>query len=680
MRTLFAFTLCLIASLLSAEVKPKPYYGKIAKRVAENIPLTHVLQSPLDDIASAKAWTNLVSYYDFDRSVFLKSDLDELSKHLKTIDDEVLAGNVNFGYEVRDLYVKRLQERIDFATNLLVNAVWDFNVEESIGLKRKEAPWPETKEEAEDLWRKRIKNELLVAKINREIDKSTNEVDVAENLVKKYRQFAIAMTEGDEEEVLQAYLSAITHTYDPHTDYFSPASKEDFDMDMNLKLCGIGAVLQMDDGALKIEEIMPGSPLAKDGRIKEGDKISAVKEGNGELEDIMWQPMKKSVRKIRGPKGSKVTLEIIPRSDPSGMTRKLYELTRDEIDLEDQAATGRVERVTIGNTTTKLGYIYLPAFYGSMDKRPGQKGYRSAAMDVAKYIADFNSEAVKGIVLDLRGNGGGSLREAVMLSALFVAQGPVVQIRDSRTVAPLPIPPGNPVAFRKPLVVMIDRLSASASEIVAAHLQDTGRAIIVGDSKSHGKGTVQTVMGLGPEKYGSMKVTTARFYRIDGRSTQVAGVKPDIHLPSLLDSLDIGEDKLPNALPFTRILAADYSLAWDAHNYISELKKLSAARLEKDERYLKHLENVVGMLELSERESAPLSWKERYRMQLRDRELRELDDEDDEEDGESKKSSKLHRNQRKKDDVVLDEAFKILSDMIRLGKGSEMPIMRGWWM
>ena len=505
----------------AAEVKPQDYYGKIARRVGDMLPKYHVLQKKLDDDISQKAWTNLVTFYDFDHSVFLRSDMDELARREKSLDDELHAGDPSFGFDVYNLYCRRLSERMEFITNFLANVEWDFSTNETFRIKRKDAPWPVTKEEAEDHWRRRLKNEALVQILGAELDKSTNKVDAAENLVKKYRQYYTVLTEPDEEAVLQHYLSAVARAYDPHSDYLSPASKEDFDMEMSLTLCGVGAVLQMDEGALKIVEIMAGGPVDRDGRIKEGDKIIGVQQETGEMEDIMWKPIKKSIKKIRGPKGTRVTLEIVPRSDTSGATKKLIELVRDEIKLEDQAATGRVETVSLGGFTNKVGYVYLPGFYGTMDKRPQDPGYRSCAMDVAKLIAEFNAEDVGGLVLDLRGNGGGSLREAVLLSALFVPNGPVVQVKDVRSLGCLPIPYGNPVAFRRPLVVLTDRASASASEIVAGHLQDVGRAVVLGDGKTHGKGTVQTVLGMGPAQYGSMKITTARFYRVDGRSTQL---------------------------------------------------------------------------------------------------------------------------------------------------------------
>jgi len=676
--------LLLLAGACPADVQPQDYYGRIAGRLGNMLPKHHVLQQPLGDAISRKAWTNLVTYYDFDHSVFLQSDLDRLAARASSLDDEIRAMDPSFGFDVYNLFCRRLGERMAFVTNHLATAEWDFSTNETYRIRRKDAPWPKTREEADEHWRKRLKNEVLVQVLSAELDKSTNAVDAAGNLAKKYRQYHAVLSEPDEEAVLQHYLSAVAMAYDPHSDYLSPASKEDFDMEMNLTLCGVGAVLQMDEGALKIVEVMAGGPVDRDGRIKEGDRIVGVQQGDAEMEDVMWKPMKKTIKKIRGPKGTRVTLEIVPRSDASGATKRRIELVRDEIKLEDQAATGRVETVALGGFTNKVGYVYLPGFYGTMDKRPQDPGYRSCAMDVAKYLAAFNAEAVDGLVLDLRGNGGGSLREAVLLSALFVPNGPVVQIRDARNVGSLPIPYGNPVAFRRPMVVLTDRASASASEIVAGHLQDTGRAIVLGDGRTHGKGTVQTVYGMGPQKYGSAKITTSRFYRVDGRSTQLEGVQADIRLPSLLDALDIGEDKLPNALPFSRILPADYARCWNLDTYVPELRRLAEARLAADERYQRHLSNVKGMKEVGDREEVPLEREARKAQMAADRELRELDDGDDEdEEGEgSRPSRRRRRNERARDDVVLDAAFDVLSDLIRLNRGAELPRPRtnaGWY-
>ena len=617
-------------TLETVDVQPLPHYGRIGRKVVGILNRKHILAHPFDDEMSRKAWSNLVTQCDFSHSVFLQSDLDAWEPMQTRIDDALREGDVSFGYDVHRVFVKRLGERVAFVTNLLETQEFDFSVQEEYLYRRDKAPWPKTKEEAEDIWRKRIKNEMLTLMIGRELDaedeakgkgkqkkkdkvKSASTNDVAEAaepekppkqvLLEKYRHYLqMIITESDEESVLQRYLVAVTTAYDPHSAYMSPMRKEDFDMEMNLSLFGVGAVLSqsMDDGALEIKEVMKGGPMAREGSIKVGHKIVGVGQGNDPVEDITWKPMRKSIKKIRGPKDTRVVLEM---TDKNGGSRRRVTLVRDEIKLEDQAATGRVERVTLNGVERAFGYVKLPGFYGTMDKKPSDPQYRSCSLDVAKWVSKFNTQEAEGLVLDLRGNGGGSLKEAVLLTALFVRPNPgpcpVVQIREKSNVYPLFTFPDIPTfAWRKPLIVLIDRYSASASEIVAGALQDTGRAIVIGDHRSHGKGTVQTVMELGGNSEtpnGSVKVTTARFYRIDGRSTQVEGVAADIHLPSLLDSLDIGEDKLPNALPFSRILPADYARCWNLDQYVPDLRRLAEARLETDERYQKHLANVAGM-------------------------------------------------------------------------------------
>ncbi len=689
------------STFASEPLAPKPHYGEVAKRVAGEISRCHVLDQKFDDAISRTAWTNLVTFYDSDHTIFLKSDIESLARHRDLIDDEIKSGDVSFGYEVHELYSKRLAERVEFATNLIVNTDWDFSRDESYCLDRKNAEWPSTREEAEDLWRKRIKNEYLAMTLVKELDaeekaKKENqkegssadkkneddckdpELTTEETLTKKYLQYFRVMTEPDQENVLQYYLSAVCRAYDPHTDYLSPMSEEDFEMGMNLKLCGVGAVLQMDDGALKIAEVMPGGPMDIDGRIKKGDKIVAIRQGDGEWEDIMWQPMNKTVRKIRGEKGTRVTLDVIPRSDPSGAIHKKIELVRDEIKLEEQAATGHVERVCMASRETKLGYVYLPSFYGTMDKKFGEEGFLSCTMDVAKYLAKFNAENVEGLVLDMRGNGGGSLQEAVMLSALFSSSSAVVLIKDKRATFPLKIPANNPIAFKKPVVVLIDRASASASEIVAGFLKDSGRAVVLGDVRTHGKGTVQTLLGINrdgdEERFGSVKVTTARFYRINGDSTQVRGVESDIHLPSILDHLDIGEDKLPNALPFTKLSLTNYRRVWNLNGYASRLRKRSNARTSVDAEFLKHIAAVDLAGEVFDRKEVPLERNARKAMMKRDRSVnieKELEDEE-----QLTSRSKVDR----KNDIVLKEAYNVLCDLVEMTGGAEIPAPKINWM
>ena len=404
--------------------------------------------------------------------------------------------------------------------------------------------------------------------------------------------------------------------------------------------------------------------------------------GDGPVEDIVWKSMRKSIRKIRGPKNTKVVLEV---TDKNGASRRKVPLIRDVIKLEDQAATGRVERVTLDGVERTMGYVRLPAFYGTMDKKPNQPGYRSCSLDVAKWISKFNTQGTDGMILDLRGNGGGSLKEAVMLTALFVRPNPgpcpVVQIRETRNLYVLPTFPDQPTfAYRKPLVVLIDRHSASASEIVAGALQDTGRAIIVGDTQSHGKGTVQTVLPMGRQEYGSMKITTARFYRINGSSTQVKGVASDICLPSSIDErTDVGEDKLPNALPWTRIEPANFEQIWNMPNLVPRLRDRSAARTADSPEWKRRREVVKLFRDLSERKTVTIARDARKKLMKDDRAVLEAADEADfEDDEEYEKLTDAEKEKEdaaaaRKRDIVLTEAFNILADVAAMTGGEEAP-------
>ncbi len=671
---------------------PQPHYGDVAQKVARVLPAAHLLQYPLDDEISQKAWTNLITAFDFDRSYFLQSDIAAFTNMQTRIDDAVKAGDVSFPFEVYRVFRARLEDRYAYVTNLLETG-FTFTEDETYTWKRKDAPWPATQEEQDELWRKRIKNEVLAQLISRELDRAaatntaavvTNDAPAAatggtatntppvltpqENVAKRYKQFMIVIQDMDEEAILQRYLSAVAMAYDPHSDYMSPMRKEDFDIDMNLSLCGIGAQLRSEDGTAMIVEVIPGGPADRDKRairLTKGDKIIGVGQGDGAIEDIVHLPLNKAVRKIRGEKGTKVVLSVIPASDPSGTTTKIVDLIRDEVKLEEQAATGRVARVTLPDgVVRKLGIVRLPTFYGTMDRRPNQPGFRSATVDVAKLLAAFNSENVSGLILDLRNNGGGSLREAVSLTGLFVRSGPVVQVREARQIVVLPVPNMDPaMAFRKPVLVLINRASASASEIVAGALQDYGRAVLVGDTQSHGKGTVQTVMPLGSEKFGSMKVTTASFYRINGASTQRKGVGADIVIPSTLDGLDIGEDKLPGSLPWTQIEQALYIPVADVSKFVPQLKEQSAKRLADNARYVRYCTLVRHVQEVNERKEVPLEINARRKLMKAENEMRKL--QDDVQDA---------SKEGKEDDVVLDEALNILSDLVTLTGGADIPM------
>ena len=685
---------------------PQAYYGEISKKVMRVLPSMHLLQTPVDEALSRRAWTNFVNSFDPDHSYFLQEDIREFSALETNLAIVAKSGDVTFAYQVHERFIKRLEERYSFVTNQLAKG-FSYAENEMYTWKRKDEPWPATLEEQNELWRKRVKNELLATLIGREMDKVaasnkqasvkktvdvplTNAVATATNgattatlnivespevmIGKRYKQYVTIFQDMDEEMVLQRYLSSVAMAYDPHSDYMSPMRKEDFDIDMNLSLCGIGAVLRSEEGLVKIMEIMAGGPAGRDTRdihLIAGDKIIGVGQGSGAIEDVMHMPLNKTVRKIRGKKGTKVVLRVIPASDPSGTTTKLVDLIRDEVKLEEQAATSRVVRVSSKQgVKMSLGVVRLPAFYGTMDKRPGQDGFRSATVDIAHILARLNMENVSGLILDLRNNGGGSLREAITLTGLFVRSGPAVQVREINQVSALVVPNADPtIAFRKPMIVLINRASASASEIVAGALQDYGRAVIVGDTQSHGKGTVQTVMPLGNEKFGSIKLTTASFYRINGASTQIKGVASDIVIPSLLEGLDIGEDKLPGALPGSHIDAAAYIPVSDMAKFVPELRRKSAERLAGNQKYTKYCALVRHVKEFSERKEVPLEMNARRKQMEAEKEIRKIEEDEiaEEETGKPKKS-------KEDDNVVFEEATNILVDLIDTIGSGDLPL------
>ena len=585
----------------------------------------HVLRKPFDEALSPRAWTNYVDSFDPQRVYFTAEDVASFEPARARYAELLRAGDLSFPSNVFATFVRRVAERDAFVRAAATNA-FDFGADEDYVWRRKGEPWTHEGAEQDDLWRKRVKNTLLAARVSFEIDRERKAEEAArkaakadaekgaekpaddgaggkpakkektaedavasarEDMLKSSERFLQILRDSDEEFWLPRFYDCAALAYDPHSNYMSPASSEDFDIDMNLSLQGIGATLQTDDGACKIVEIVPGSPAERDEspeRLVRGDRIIGVAQGvDGEFVDIRHWPLYKAVRLIRGPKGSTVRLRVIPVSDPDAT--KTVTLVRDEIKLEEQAAAGRVETFLDATGAERtLGYVKLPGFYSSMARTGGSGDGtpRSATEDVAKLLAGFNEAGAEGVVLDLRSNGGGSLAEAVRLAGLFLRTGPVVLVREGRG-RPMALPDNDPaVAFRGPMVVLVDRLSASASEIVAAALQDYGRAVVAGDVRTHGKGTVQSVIALPPADghLGSLKPTTALFYRVSGGSTQIRGVESDIHLPSVLETYpELGEDKLPGALRWTHIAPSGFRPVDSLTAVVPELRARSEARL-----------------------------------------------------------------------------------------------------
>lgn len=680
----------------SAPLAPLPHYARVARQVTAMLPKAHLLQEPMNDALSARSWTNYLASLDYDHSFFLQADIDRFAPMRLRIDDTLREGNVQFAYEVFAVFKERVADRYRFATNLLAKG-FDFTVPETFDWKRKDAPWPRTPAERDELWRLRLKNEYLAYLVARDADAlsatnkapraatpegvvgtnpasavvaattSTNAPPTPEEFVRKrYEQYKMVLDDSDAEWVLQRYLASVTAAYDPHSEYMSPARVEDFNIDMNLALCGIGAILRPEDGAARIVELIAGGPAARDVReirLRPGDKIVGVGQDQAPVEDVLHLPLNRIVQKIRGKKGTRVVLSVVSATDVVGASTRRVDLIREDVKLEEQAATSRVERVTQNGVERRLGVLRLPAFYGTMQQSPGSPGFRSAAFDVQQELAKLNAAGVQGLVLDLRSNGGGSLREAVLMTGLFIRSGPVVQVRETSQIHVLPVPDQDPaVAFRKPMVLLVNRISASASEIMAGALQDYGRAVLVGDSQTHGKGSVQTLLQLGDEKLGSLKVTTANYYRVSGGSTQLRGVTPDIIIPSTFDAMDLGEDKLPNALPWTRVDPAVYAPVANLAPLIPELRAKSAQRLAASPRYGRYCRLVQHIRDLNENTRLPLDQASRKNMALAEREIRRL--QEAEEEGSVKGTAK--------DDVVLDESLGILSDLIEITGGAEL--------
>ena len=664
---------------------------KISRSVAYSLPVFHLNQLPLDENISTNAFNLFIDSLDPSRSYYLQSDIDTFTEEAPMLAKRLHKGDISFATRAFDVLMERIENRIAFTEELLEKG-FDTSADETFLWDRQETEWVETEAEWNELWRKRVKNEYIARLVSQQVyaneeEVETNTVDSAETIVtnivadaeeeydeeaedanlspeefilERYKQFKLTMKTFDEEMLLQRYLTAFSHVYDPHSDYMSPSSVEDFDINMKLSLVGIGAMLRPDDGAARIVRVIPGGPADQDGRLKAGDKIIAVAQGDDEPVSILHWPLYKAVRLIRGEIDSTVVLTVIPASDRSGTRTKLIDLVRDEVKLEEQAAKGEVKEVDLGDgNTRRLGVITLPDFYADFSATSNnEKDARRASTDVRRLINELMLEGIEGLVLDLRNNGGGSLVESIDIAGLFISSGPIVQVKERRGVQVLP--DADPeVNYDGPLIILVNRLSASASEILAAALQDYKRAIIVGDKQTHGKGTVQTLMPLGGERRGSLKLTTAGFYRINGGSTQLKGVTPDIIIPSYLDVMDIGEDSLKHALPWDTVRPAMYRTESGLTELVPLLAEQSRERIENNEEFQVYLQRRERLKERFETKTVSLSLTSRIAEAEAEKELDDiqsgafLDEENEDEDDA---------------DIVLDETLKILSDIIDFKK------------
>ena len=652
---------------------------KIAERFARLFPREHISRLAIDDTIAARAWTNYLTALDYERLYFLQADIDRFAQSKTEIDDALKTGDTQFALDVHSVLRERIRNRVQFVERLLATPP-DISARENYRWKRDKAPWVADEKEWDELWRLKIKNEYVQVVVNRSMaDKGTNRpapeaedkedkldanLDPEAFITKRYRQNLTIIEDSDADWVFQRYLTAFAQAYDPHSDYMSPAEEDDFNIEMRLSLEGIGAVLRSEDGAAQVVSLVPGGPAAMDkteDRLVPGDKIVAVGQKDEPPVSVLHWPLTRIVNQIRGAKGTLVVLIVVPASDPSGSTTKRVSLVRDEVKLEEQAATSSVHTAQSPDGTSRLlGVVTLPAFYANMQvTREDDPAFKSSSRDVANLLERLKSRQVQGLLLDLRNNGGGSLIEAIQMTGLFIPAGPVVQVAE-RNVRILKDPDPS-VFYDGPMVVLVNRLSASASEILAAALQDYGRAVIVGDSKTHGKGTVQTIARIGNnEKFGAMRVTNAGYYRVTGRSTQLKGVTPDLVLPSALEYLGLGEDALPNAMACAPIFPAEFVPARDMKATIVDLEKQSLARRQASERFQSYVQ-LLGRIETIQRsEEVPLDLESRTQLARVERDLRDL-------------QRKLYSDsqsdalpQSTGNDLIRDEGLQILNDLVTL--------------
>ncbi|MEY2493058.1 MAG: carboxyl-terminal processing protease [Verrucomicrobiota bacterium] len=543
----------------------------------------HYTHKQLNDETSRKILRTYLEILDFSHLFFTQEDVDAINeKYGTSLDDDILLGNLKPAYEIYDLYQKRVDERVGKIKELLKQQS-DFKTDGTIDLTRQKAPWPKNVAEADDLWRGRITSELLQEHL------SEHPIEPGPQLVsRRYDRLARNVHEEDRDEQAKYFLDAVAQAYDPHSEYLSKADLKNFSINMGLSLVGIGAMLRTEDGYAKIESLVPGGPAQVDGRLKVGDRITAVGQAAGDVVDVRDMRLDKVVEMIRGKKGTKVRLLVIPADSADPSQRKNVELVRDEIKLKDQEARADIIiRKDQDGNPVKLGWITLPSFYADMDHHA-----KSTTRDVAALLRRLKKENIAGLVIDLRRNGGGSLEEVISLTHLFIKPGPVVQTKGSNGYTTVSSEPNPGLAYSGPMVVLTSRQSASASEIFAAALQDYGRAVIVGDQSTFGKGTVQTILEIGrftsllgnrSQEDGALKLTIQKFYRVAGGSTQLHGVTSDIVLPSLTDLPEFGEGALKNCLPYDEVPKAKYT-KWNepVSLYLDELKGRSAARVEGD--------------------------------------------------------------------------------------------------
>ena len=574
-------------------IVPGEYYGRVDQVITQLLTKYHYKRQSLNDSLSSVIFDNYINTLDNNKMYFYKADIDRFEQYRNVLDDSLYAGKLGPAYDIFNVFKKRLGERVKYIHERLAKE-FNFEKNESFTPDRKDAPWAKDAAELDEIWRKRLKNDELNMIVSGKDWKAASDV-----LVKRYDNFYKLILQYEAEDVFQLYMNSLADSFDPHSNYFSPIASDNFNINMSLSLEGIGATLKSENDYTVVASIVPGGPAFKSGLLHDGDKIVGVAQGeDGEMVDVIGWRLDDAIQLIRGKKGTLVRLSIIKATAGINDPPEEIKIVRDKVKLEEAAAKQKIINVNENGADFKLGVIELPSFYVDFEgQRRGDPDYKSTTRDVKKILDNFKKEKVDGVIIDLRGNGGGSLQEAVSLTGLFIKDGPVVQVKNSNGAIEVDKDPDASVYYNGPLAVMTDRQSASASEIFAGAIQDYGRGLILGEN-TYGKGTVQNMVDLNrflpsvSQKLGDVKLTIAKFYRITGSSTQNKGVIPDITYPSAFPADEYGESTQPSALKWDQIAPTDFTKYNEINKVLPELLKKHEERIKKDPDFNFVLEDI----------------------------------------------------------------------------------------
>lgn len=667
------------------QLKPLTPQTQAAHLSAEILSKYHYKPIKLNDISSNKIFDNYLKSLDAERIFFTQEDVDKFAFARTRLDNALLEEDLSIPFSIFNLYRERVTQRIQYAKSLLKKP-FNFEAKEQYQYVRENVPWEKSTDDLNELWRKRVKNDWLRLKVAGKDDKS-----IAETLTKRYDNSLASISKIKSDDVFQSFMNAYAMAIDPHTNYFGVRAAEDFNISMRLSLVGIGAVLQDKDEYTVIRELVTGGPAALSGKLKVGDRIVGVAQGESApmVEVIGWR-LDDTVDLIRGAEGSTVVLDILPADAGLDGLHKRIVLVRKKINLEQQAAKKSIIEVKEAGITRKIGVISLPVFYQDFAARQkGEKNFKSATRDVTRLVDELKKEQIDSLLIDLRDNGGGSLDEAIELTGLFIDQGPVLQERDvdGNIKVDNDVNPG--VIWSGPMGVLINRASASASEIFAAAIQDYGRGIILGEL-SYGKGTVQSVVNLDriakndTPQYGEVKMTVAQFFRINGGTTQLRGVVPDISLPSMNDVKNFGESSYENALPWTSIKPANFAVLNDFKSIVPKLSAQHEARINRSPEFQFLQQDIDELNNQRKKTAITLNEAERRKersaleAKMNEREksnpaakssMKSLNLQDDglqANERNLKNELENEKGSKKEQDILQEEAAHILSDAISL--------------